>query len=308
MKQQDAPQVIVGLVAMLGMVAGLSGCGGQEFGTAGNNVAGSGATGTGGSSSGGASTGGSATGGGGHATGGTSGSGGSSTGGGGTGGATGGSTGTGGSAGGTQCGSAICGADEYCCNENCSLCEPFGISTCPCPSTVPCGPTTCQSDQVCCDATCGLCATQGDPCGMCGGGGVDCGPTVCGSNEQCCDSSCGACAPAGAPCPADPCGTMTLRCGRYNSCTGGELCCDSNCGTCSSGGACPAGSGGIITCPPDCTPMDISGTTGCDTLLGYKWDGLTCQAVSGCDCAGTMCDQMYATVDECKTAQGSCLL
>lgn len=39
-----------------------------------------------------------------------------------------------------------------------------------------------------------------------------------------------------------------------------------------------------------CPAWDAHGSGLCNLILGFAWDGQSCVAVSGCDCAGADCD------------------
>jgi hypothetical protein len=134
------------------------------------------------------------------------------------------------------CGPSTCSSDEYCCNESCGICTPFG-SMCiqefcetggreePVTTTTTsgetCGSTECASDEYCCNYSCSMCAKKdGGVCieMFCEDGGKqdpvqpnaddslpstneeECGPVTCGDGEYCCNPSCGICTKIGGSC------------------------------------------------------------------------------------------------------------
>lgn len=58
-------------------------------------------------------------------------------------------------------------------------------------------------------------------------------------------------------------------------------------------------------CP--CRAMDATGSGPCALLLGWKWDGSQCVGISGCDCVGSDCDDLFSTQSACAKAHSSCL-
>jgi hypothetical protein len=51
---------------------------------------------------------------------------------------------------------------------------------------------------------------------------------------------------------------------------------------------------------PRCPAQDAQGEGPCDLFLGYRWNGLTCESISGCDCVGADCGQLFNTLEECQ--------
>jgi hypothetical protein len=103
-----------------------------------------------------------------------------------------------------------------------------------------------------------------------------------------------ACAAACVPGSGDPCGATR--------CATGQVCCNSSCGICTDPG------GGCITmeCPTGCAPEDARGEGACRQLLGYKWDGVACVAISGCDCVGFDCFTLSPSLEGCTFAHTGC--
>jgi hypothetical protein len=58
---------------------------------------------------------------------------------------------------------------------------------------------------------------------------------------------------------------------------------------------------------PDCSGQDIRGDGACAALLGVKFNGEACVGVSGCECKGDDCDDMYETRSACQSAHERCL-
>jgi hypothetical protein len=56
-----------------------------------------------------------------------------------------------------------------------------------------------------------------------------------------------------------------------------------------------------------CDPMDAAGRGSCRCALGYVWDGADCTMVGGCECAGTDCDSMSETYEECIANHEECI-
>ncbi len=109
-----------------------------------------------------------------------------------------------------------------------------------------------------------------------GAEGDDCSPTAaCGAGLQCCVM-------------AECDGTVTTDEG---ICRGLEV-------------ECPI----IPDCPPPdpCTAMEARGEGACELLLGIAWDGEACVFLSGCECVGADCGDVYGSIDECETATESC--
>ena len=65
-----------------------------------------------------------------------------------------------------------------------------------------------------------------------------------------------------------------------------------------------------ITVLPACCDqgMQASGTGDCEQFFGYAWDAGGCQQISGCDCEGRDCDDLFRDVDECLAAYNGCPL
>jgi hypothetical protein len=103
-----------------------------------------------------------------------------------------------------------------------------------------------------------------------------------------------ACVAACVPGSGEPCGAAR--------CADGQVCCNSSCGICTAPGD------GCITmeCPDGCAPQDARGEGACRQLLGYKWDGFACVALSGCDCVGFDCFTLSSSLQGCTWAHNGC--
>ncbi|NIR59587.1 MAG: hypothetical protein GWO02_08720 [Gammaproteobacteria bacterium] len=155
-----------------------------------------------------------------------------------------------------------------------------------------------------------------------GGGGEVCGDVTCGSGEVCCNASCGICTPPGGACPTiycEPTGDGGISDGGEDGstggepcgpvvCEGGDVCCNASCGVCAAPGeACPAiacADAGTPSGP--CDPYDAYGEGFCDLFLGYAWNGTDCVGLSGCECIGSDCDRLDATLEECRALHADC--
>lgn len=61
-----------------------------------------------------------------------------------------------------------------------------------------------------------------------------------------------------------------------------------------------------VVLPPACSPWAAAGTGKCNTLLGYRFDGVLCRAVRGCTCSGPHCSALYKALPKCLQAQKGC--
>lgn len=59
-------------------------------------------------------------------------------------------------------------------------------------------------------------------------------------------------------------------------------------------------------CPGRCAPQDIQGVGPCDAVLGSMWDGRHCIEISGCDCEGEDCEDIYQDFGECVRDHAEC--
>lgn len=57
----------------------------------------------------------------------------------------------------------------------------------------------------------------------------------------------------------------------------------------------------------NCSGQDIRGEGACAALLGIKFTGDACVGVSGCECVGEDCADIYSTRSACQNAHQSCL-
>jgi hypothetical protein len=93
---------------------------------------------------------------------------------------------------------------------------------------------------------------------------------------------------------------------------------------------CPAGGQQVASCQPDaavecqdvtlcdqtitcqfplgCAPQNVRGRGSCAFIMGYAWDGASCNSLTGCECVGSDCEEAYANYEECQTARSSCAL
>ena len=57
-----------------------------------------------------------------------------------------------------------------------------------------------------------------------------------------------------------------------------------------------------------CAAQDARGTGSgdCERLLGVRWNGEACEALFGCDCEGTDCDEISATYEACAQEHAGC--
>jgi len=51
---------------------------------------------------------------------------------------------------------------------------------------------------------------------------------------------------------------------------------------------------------PRCPPQDAQGQGACALFLGYRWNGMTCEGISGCGCVGADCGELFNTLEECQ--------
>lgn len=58
-------------------------------------------------------------------------------------------------------------------------------------------------------------------------------------------------------------------------------------------------------CP--CRDQDARGVGPCTLLLGWKWNGASCEGISGCTCEGADCDALFSTQAACAKAHADCL-
>jgi hypothetical protein len=55
-----------------------------------------------------------------------------------------------------------------------------------------------------------------------------------------------------------------------------------------------------------CDPMDAKGDGQCDCMIGYAWNGTKCDAITGCECIGADCWDLFTDLDACKADHASC--
>lgn len=211
--------------------------------------------------------------------------------------------------GGVSCGPTTCAPGLVCCNESCGTCTRpgEGCSTLACVHT--CGGDECPQGVFAC---CPGCPGEAD---FCAGMGGECPPvacppppvcfdgTECGEGEICCpgcsgegfcvDESAGGCPDIACPPPG---------CFTDADCGAGVCCSDCEGGTfCSAAGTtCP-------TCPGDeCRPMEARGVGFCDAFLGWAWNGMACEPLSGCGCEGADCGALAMDELSCEARFAHC--
>jgi hypothetical protein len=59
--------------------------------------------------------------------------------------------------------------------------------------------------------------------------------------------------------------------------------------------------------PPDCVPQEAEGVGLCELFLGWKWNGMECVPLSGCNCEGPDCGNLYDDLDPCILAHEECM-
>ena len=64
-------------------------------------------------------------------------------------------------------------------------------------------------------------------------------------------------------------------------------------------------------CPSvDCSAFEArptpSGDVSCDHVLGWSFDGIGCELLSGCDCVGSDCDRLFDSREDCESAARVC--
>ncbi|MEM9067933.1 MAG: hypothetical protein AAGE52_05480 [Myxococcota bacterium] len=62
------------------------------------------------------------------------------------------------------------------------------------------------------------------------------------------------------------------------------------------------GGGGV------CDAMDAFSDGLCDLAFGVKWNGESCEFVSGCECDGEDCDNLYESVESCEIDRAVCTM
>ncbi len=171
------------------------------------------------------------------------------------------------------------------------------------PGPVPCGRVLCAPGQVCCSESCGIC---GSPDGACPA--IECLPDDCFSNADCpathyCNWPGGGCATDGpGVCTPRPDGACPPEVRETCGCDGVTY--TSPCDAATQGvsvlhdGACETS--------PSCEAQDAYGEGPCDAYLGVRWNGTSCEGVSGCVCAGTDCDSLYTDTTSCEADHAGC--
>lgn len=171
----------------------------------------------------------------------------------------------------TVCGDSVCAPGTVCCNESCGFCAPSGgcvLVGCTdnCDSNADCEP-----DEYCA-APNGACVPDGDGAGTCRPRPTTCDPVI--SALTCgCDGVTYA-----SPCEAAMNGAAVRH-----------------------AGAC--GPGGT---PTRCAPQDAAGDGPCSAIVGVRWNGVACEELHGCRCAGTDCDMIFDDRSGCEAAYAEC--
>lgn len=55
-----------------------------------------------------------------------------------------------------------------------------------------------------------------------------------------------------------------------------------------------------------CSPWDARGQGACEMVLGWTYDGQSCQAISGCSCEGDDCHRLTQSQETCRKTVGDC--
>ena len=120
------------------------------------------------------------------------------------------------------------------------------------------------------------------------------------------DTGTGTVVDAGAPCPP-MWGWNGSQCVSVPRCEGSCRRDDVDCtglyrsrSTCQQNHAHCSETGGI------CDAMDARGDGACAAIIGYKFDGSRCRAMSGCSCVGSDCDDLFRSGNRCRSATGDC--
>jgi hypothetical protein len=141
-----------------------------------------------------------------------------------------------------------------------------------------------------CPGTCSLkprkfCCFEDSQCGP----GFECGGAVCAASGE------GRCEPVPSPgsCWDDS------DCKRGQRCEGESIC--------------PCGVFCLLPdrpgeCVSRCAADDAAGKGLCKMLHGFKWTGTACQAVVGCSCVGSDCDELSRTLADCESLHRLCLI
>ncbi|UJR82168.1 hypothetical protein [Sandaracinus amylolyticus] len=220
---------------------------------------------------------------------------------------------------GARCGDEVCAIDEVCC-PGCPGEAPLGCTPGGCPPIAcPGGWTRCE------DALAG--GASGDPCSF--GGACEADEGCCARTARCssgalvlereCGPGCSACA-SSADCDAESyCDFTALGCHGPGSCMPRPSGCPEDCpGVCACDGtthcnACIANAAGASVArpgacdAPGCEAQDARGEGACLLFLGYAWNGAACTGISGCQCIGADCDELYPSPDACSAARAGCL-
>ncbi len=88
--------------------------------------------------------------------------------------------------------------------------------------------------------------------------------------------------------------------------------CESVSGCSCVGADCAALSPTLAACqalhePCPCRAQDAAGEGPCDLFLGYRWNGESCESISGCSCVGSDCGNLFSTLAKCEQTNGGCV-
>lgn len=122
----------------------------------------------------------------------------------------------------------------------------------------------------------------------------------CGAVDQMCDWECYEQDPDCETCPAPS--EFTTGPFTPDECTRVDFACDANsdpyfdetCGC------------GCLPANDPCTAQDARGEGACRAIIGVKWNGHSCEQLTGCDCVGEDCDQLYMDLRSCTDAHAEC--
>ncbi len=174
----------------------------------------------------------------------------------------------------TQCLDGKCVQKDYDCKTSCNAMDATGVGACKGMLGYKWNGTTCVMVTGC--------SCEGADCAkLTGQEACFAGHKLCAPGKTPCkDAACGATC---SPCVSDPCPPVI--------------------GYCDASGTCGPN---IPVCPSTCDPQDAVGDGPCDAFLGYKWDGKSCQAITGCTCKGKDCGALPISKDVCETSHVAC--